>query len=369
MTFFVTLLGDVDKAGALKSKITQSRAGDVYQIDPSRFTKIPGSPFAYWAASRFVELFQELEQFACDSRIAVTGMQTNDNGRWARLRWEGEAAREGAQLVPFAKGGTHSPFYFETYIGLRWGSDGRALKEWKLDELRRGRITANNSRCWNEQYYFRPGLTWPMRSRKFAPQPLPAGCIFSIRGSSAFVPEAALLPTLAIFNSRPFDYLFKLMLGRFGFPEFITGTLARMPWPEVADSTAARLSELALRQWKLRRAMYASTEISPAFLLPSRLLTRLDWPSADQVNAEQRKIQSEIDELCCRLYSIDSAGQAEMDRWLSLNEDSAYADDESEGDSDEELEDLGQLNEADDDCAMLSWAMGVCFGRFDIRVA
>ena len=116
----------------------------------------PGVRLRTWASTRFVELFDELEQFASDDRAAVTGMQTNDNGRWARLLWEGEASRGGLQLVPFAKGGSHSPYYFETYIGLRWGADGRALKEWKLDELSRGRITANNSRCWNEQYYFRP---------------------------------------------------------------------------------------------------------------------------------------------------------------------------------------------------------------------
>jgi hypothetical protein len=369
MTFFVTLLGDTDKADALKAKISEGHGVDVFHIDPKRFAKIPGCPFAYWAAPRFVELFGELQQFASDDRVAVTGMQTNDNGRWARLLWEGESARGGLQLVSFAKGGSHSPYYFETYIGLRWGTDGRALKEWKLDELSRGRITANNSRCWNEQYYFRPGLTWPMRSRKFAPQPLPRGCIFSIRGSSAFVPEHTLLPTLAIFNSRPFDYMYKLMLGRFGFPEFITGALARMPWPEVPDTIGKRLSDLALRQWKLRRTLYASSEISPAFILPRKFLKRLDWPSPDQVNAEQATIQSEIDSLCCQIYAIGPTEQAEMDRWLSLNDASPVAENESDTDSDDEQEEIDQVQDADDDYAALSWAFGVCFGRFDIRIA
>ena len=369
MTLFVTLLGDQDKATALKSKITMGLGVDVFQVDPDRFTKIPGSPFAYWAAPRFVELFDELDQFASDGRAAVTGMQTNDNGRWARLLWEGEAARGGLQLVPFAKGGSHSPYYFETYIGLRWGADGRALKEWKLDELSRGRITANNSRCWNEQYYFRPGITWPMRSRKFAPQPLPAGCIFSIRGSSAFLPERMLLQTLAIFNSQPFDYLYKLMLGRFGFPEFITGTLARMPWPEVPAAIGTRLSELALRQWQLRRTLYASSEISPAFVLPKKFLKRLGWPAPDQVAVEQQEIQSEIDSLCCQLYSIGLAEQTEMARWLSLSEASAASESDNDTDADDETEEVDPFQDADDDRAALSWALGVCFGRFDIRIA
>ena len=99
MTLFVTLLGDQDKEAALKSKIVMGLGVDVFHVDPDRFTKIPGSPFAYWAAPRFVELFDELDQFASDDRAAVTGMQTNDNGRWARLLWEGEAERGGLQQV------------------------------------------------------------------------------------------------------------------------------------------------------------------------------------------------------------------------------------------------------------------------------
>ena len=76
---------------------------------------------------------------------------------------------------------------------------------------------------------------------RFAFQPLPSGCIFSVRGYSVFLPEASLLPGLAIFNSKPFDYLFKALLGRFGYPEFIVGVLQKLPWSEPSDTQAQAL--------------------------------------------------------------------------------------------------------------------------------
>ena len=33
------------------------------------------------------------------------------------------------------------------------------------------------------------------------------------------------------------------------------------------------------------------------------------------------------------------------------------------------MDEVDQFQDADDDRAALSWAMGVCFGRFDIRIA
>src|SRR5208337_1072000 len=84
----------------------------------------------------------------------------------------------------------------------------------------------------SSEYYFLPGMTWPLRASRFAPQPLPSGCIFSVRGYSVFLPEAVLLPALSIFNSKPFDYIFKALLGRFGYPEFIVGVLQKLPWAE-----------------------------------------------------------------------------------------------------------------------------------------
>src|SRR5207302_5386693 len=133
----------------------------VHEGKPDDFSEVPGSPFAYWVSSNVRAAFSRYPPLGGPGRKAWVGLQTNDDFRWIRLWWECKSAAEHpAGLVPFAKGGRYSQFYADVYLGVRWGTTGRWVKEWKSDELRREKITANNSRCWNETHYFRPGLTW-----------------------------------------------------------------------------------------------------------------------------------------------------------------------------------------------------------------
>ena len=50
---------------------------------------------------------------------------------------------------------------------------------------------------------------------------------------------------LAIFNSQTFDYLFKALLGRFGYPEFIVGVLQKLPWSQPDPKQSETLAALA----------------------------------------------------------------------------------------------------------------------------
>ena len=65
-------------------------------------------------------------------------------------------------------------------------------------------------------YFGLAGLTWPLRARSFSPQVLSRGGSYSARGYCAFFAEENLLPSLALTNSKAFDYIFKVALGRFG---------------------------------------------------------------------------------------------------------------------------------------------------------
>src|SRR5262249_7498699 len=127
----------------------------------------------------------------------------------------------------------------------------------------------------NQSDYFRAGLTWPLRAHRFAPQALPAGCIFSVRGYSAFTPAPDLLATLALFNSGTFDFLFKTTLGRFDYPEFIVGVLQRLPWVVPTGAARDRLGKLARTAWAEKRSLESDHEASHAFVLPPRLNERV----------------------------------------------------------------------------------------------
>ena len=93
------------------------------------------------------------------------------------------------------------------------------------------------SRPQNIEYFYRPGITWPLRARRFSPQALAEGCVFSARGYAAFVDDGDELATMAVFSSSVFDYLFKVCLGRAGFPEYIVGVISKLPWAEPSGSS------------------------------------------------------------------------------------------------------------------------------------
>jgi hypothetical protein len=107
--------------------------------------------------------------------------------------------------------------------------------------------------------------------------------------------------------------------------------------------------------------MDCAAETSHGFLLPRSLCQRLGEYSADIIEAELKEVQAEIDAITFDLY-----GFSEADRIAAEGEcvtDSEVAD-ESDEDDVEESEPLAPPVDA-----LLSWAVGVAFGRFDWRLA
>jgi hypothetical protein len=232
----------------------------------------------------------------------------------------------------------------------------------------------------NPDYYFRPGITWLLRAHRFAPQALPSDCIFSLRSYCAFTPFQDLLLTLAIFSSSAFDYLFKTTLGRFGYPEFIVGALLRLPWVVPTGIMRERLEGLANRAWSARRSLDTCIETSHAFTLPAVLQVQGDtllmraaaWVKrVRSIEADVAAIQTEIDEHCFGLYEINND-----DRHAII--EGFVGDREEPGepfDTDEDMDAPVDSDVDDSDDAtvlaaeLMSWAVGVAFGRFDVRLA
>ncbi|GHT91738.1 hypothetical protein FACS1894116_00790 [Betaproteobacteria bacterium] len=165
---------------------------------------------------------------------------------------------------------------------------------------------------------------------------------------------------LALFNSQPFDYLFKVALGRFGFPEFIVGILQILPWPKFTAENTYRLDGLARRAWSLKRTLDTTTETSHAFLLPAALRARLGDYDPPAIEAELSRIQAEIDEIAFELYGFSEQDRAAVAQPIAGDEADA-----AEGEDEEESVEVP----ADTQSALLAWAVGVAFGRFDWRLA
>jgi len=358
MTIFVRLLIDREKASNLLASCTALRSGKVdvraFEVAPSSFRTVPGAPFAYWVSEAVRSIFKALPAFEEDGRAVRQGMATADDFRFVRGWWE--VAHDNARWPGFSKGGAYSPFYADLYLVGNWENDGAQIKN--FFDPKTGKL---NSRPQSTDFYRRPGLTWPLRARKFCPQVLPAEAVISVRGSGIFSENPLLY--LGLFSSRAVDLLLRMLSGREGHPQYDMGDISALPLPRIAPETARILERLAFRGWSLKRTIDTINETSHAFLLPAALRLYLGDFDHASIDAELMKIQVEIDDIAFDLYGFSDNDRAAAQAPSSESADGAES---STDDEDEEAEVDAPAASAN---TLLSWAVGVAFGRFDWRLA
>lgn len=369
MTVFLRLLDAENKAEALKGALQHDSARR-FDVEPNSFTKIPGAPFAYWVSDGIRDLFGKLQATGSNGREAWVGLQTNNDFQWLRLWWENpDDDSELYRLVAHPKGGSFSKFYADVFLTVRWGYSGRLMKTWKSEQLRLGLITANNSKCWNEKDYFRPGLTWPLRTTNLSVRVMPSNCIFGQKGPAAFVlnnDTTQLMVLCSIINSSPYNYLISTQLARTELSRsFEVGLISQTPFPNISEAENLRLATLARRSWSLMRELDSVIETSHAFILPLALSARRGKFDAGAIETELLSIQAEIDDIAFNLYGFSSTERViaiQSSEFKDLR--GVDADDDADGSED----DYGAVPSSQTE-GLLSWAVGVAFGRFDERLA
>lgn len=360
MTIFLRLLGERDKAAGLQGTCISVRTGSadkrIFNVAAESFGAIPGTPFAYWVSNEIRNVFSALSVFESQGRRARVGLQSSDDFRFLRAWWE--TLEGGKKWLGFAKGGAHSPFYADVPMQINWGDEGAELKSWASS------LYVSWSRIIkNADLYLLPGLYQTLRSARLAPHLTPPGCVFSDNGTQAFCDQDDLLPVLAVLNSAAADYLHKLLLGRSGYALYRNGTLARLPMPPLA-AQQTRLATLASSNWSNMRALDEVEETSHAFLLPAALRVRLGAYEPSAIEAESSRVQAEIDAIAFDLYSFSEADRA------AVHGTNGFADEiDAEATAGDDAEDEASPAPIARIDGLLSWALGVAFGRFDWRFA
>ena len=377
MTIFLRLLDDANKAAALLNAVSHVREGtlgsNVFSLPPESFRSIPTSPFAYWVSDCVRDSFKRIPSMNSTEREAWMGLSTGANFQWLRLLWEvpshllignRKESREGKKWAFLAKGGEFATFYQKFHVVVDWSGDGQRLGKWKLAELQMGRASENNSKCWNQTKYFRPGVTWSARSQKGGSfRALPPNSIFGSKGPAILVSdnqEETLLALVALTNSSSFALLLSIQMA---FGSYEVGTIKRTPVPDLDAVQRRLLADACRRSWSLKRTIDSVEETSLAFLLPTLLRSRLGQYDSDQAESELADIQSQINDIAFDLYNFEDGDRAAIDLPI-LMEDDITSDDVSSDDDDAETE-----VPADNQPALLSWCVGVVFGRFDWRLA
>jgi hypothetical protein len=181
-----------------------------FTAQQDNFSKIPGSPVAYWVGKKVIEAFQN----KCISDYGQTknGMTTGCNDifmrRWYEISYMNsaytvssleEAKYSRAKWFPYNKGGELRKWYGNMDFVLNWENDGMELKSFGNSILR------------NQQFYFRPCITWSLtNSSGFGARLRPTGSLFDVNGMSFFTSND-IYYLLGIMNSAISSYAMRII--------------------------------------------------------------------------------------------------------------------------------------------------------------
>jgi hypothetical protein len=377
-TVFLRMLEASDKATAILAAVREHRPGDKqrYELNCKIFGEIPGSPFAYWASAAEVQVYRNFPSLKGIGAMALSTNQLSDDPRYVRLWWEPSSQGSTETWVPWAKGRTFARYYHDIQTVVRWGS-GRATYTGFT-----GTRDRPLERPASADYFFEPGLTWPRRTTSLSVSVLPRGCIFGNKGPAVFwrdSPPDSLLALACVLNSKVFARLLAMQLARVELAQsFEVGLVQSTPVPLLRGEVLTELAGLAHRGWWLTRSLDSRMETSHALVLPALLqvegktlaIRAAEWFEHLQVvESELAATQADIDKRCFALYGIDDEDRQATTESRSASTDGyeASAEDSDEGADDDEGE--SGADTAALAAELVSWAVGVAFGRFDVRLA
>lgn len=194
-----------EKQGAVDSVETKEKwfleGKGRFVADQSNFSKIPGSPVAYWVSRQLLAIFRNcpsLESYAAPKQGLITG----DNDRflryWHEVSLANTALERNSKMKwrPINKGGEFRRWYGNQDYVVNWENDGAEILNFKDSK---GKL---RSRPQNLVYNFRASLSWSLvTSGGFSVRFFPDYFMFNVAGISCF-PNEHLNYILGLLNTK-----------------------------------------------------------------------------------------------------------------------------------------------------------------------
>ena len=204
-----------------------------YAADQSNFSKIPGSPVAYWVSEAFYSMFNNAA--LVNYMDFKEGITTGDNEKYLRFWHEVSfnkiflynevVSDEGTSWVPCNKGGEFRRWYGNRQYLIDWSENGNRLKKFKGSSFR------------NADYQRKEGGTFSnLSSGLFGARYSEKGFAFESKGTMFFGNN--LLDVLAYVNSKAFGELLAIVCPTL---DFKFGTIQKLPYkPDSRTSDYAK---------------------------------------------------------------------------------------------------------------------------------
>lgn len=381
---FFRELNRTKKNEGLLESISLAKAGrhgeNYFKRRVSQFLVFEDAPYVYWIddlISRKIAAHPAVDPLACSIRV---GLQTGDDFRFLRLWWEvrdrdilvpemssnlEEVRRECLKLcIPtkwawYSKTEAASPVLSSIHLCVNWLNDGAEIKAYHT-----GNGHTASKYVMSESLYFRPGFSYMLRSSRLVPYIVPAGIIPTAGRSQVYPKQGEEMWLAALLSSNLATAVARFRGEAFWQPKFQNSMVSAIPYVKPEDSDAVNVTRVisAVRSQMAEKFKHDETEI--LFVHPN--LTRgSEKPQA--INRETL-VGKELDQRIAELFALTP------DEFKALQRDHNEAlvrivdmDTNEDGDADDEA--VESEATVDDDSSLLSWSVGVAFGRFDWRLA
>lgn len=252
--------GAENQAPKVIEAIQNHNCGFYYETSTENFSKIPGSPIAYWATPNIYDIFKNKN--LNDEAVFRTGMKTGDNDRFLRLWFEIsnillktdsknnlDAMQSQKKWFPYNKGGQFRKWYGNLDYVMNFYNNGyEFLKNYKIEK----RHIQNLS----EELRFRQCITWTLLSSsatafRFRPQ----GSLYDMNGM-CFFPSENLYYFLGYANSKVSYEFLKIIAPTLAFQ---LGDVAKLP---VIKDEIVKVENIVINNINLSKSDWDSFETS-----------------------------------------------------------------------------------------------------------
>ncbi|HMR54434.1 MAG TPA: BREX-1 system adenine-specific DNA-methyltransferase PglX [Amaricoccus sp.] len=367
-----------DKGPALLD-IARSKESDAYfEIAISALRMSPSSSFAYWIKEKTLAHLSKLPSVDPEIVSIRVGMQTGNDWRFLRQWWEvqpsnligvddsGNPQKEyeakGEKWITYTKTDKASPWFSPLLQVAKWESSGQEYDYFL------GPNGKSRARLQNREVYFQPGFSYMLRSARIVPYIVPTGAIPTAGRAQGFGEGNNLLSGLAIAASNIGSSWARLTGEKFEWPKFQAGMVQSIPAAKLSKSFLERFEKRISEIYAERRSYFERREPYREFIAPEFFF---DNPVAHEWSRNSL-IGNDLDEALADEYGLERSEfmqlQKDLQEAISFQESG-----DTDAANDEHVDEVSEtfseptVSEKERFEGLVSYAIGACFGRWDVR--
>ncbi len=332
-------------------------------ISTKSFNKLKGSPYVYWITVDVIDILSRFPLLEEYSEIRV-GLQTGDDERFLRLWTEIDpkaliqSESDVGTWAWYSKTDEASAFAASIHLVVNWMDKGLEIK---ASHVARG--DSSSRYVMSESTYFRPGISYMLRSFRLIPYIVPRSVIPTAGRSQVFPRQGKETWVLALLASNLASSVARFRGEMFLRPKFQNSMVCCVPYVEPCEELDSLLKQqISLEVNNLRR-----------FLSTCEECIEFSSPSTKTETGKYRINRSSLlgrkfDLLIASAYGLSERQLTVLER--DLLESIPQSDSPREHDGDCDPTEINHTSNSEGRYASLaSYWIGVVFGRWDLRVA